>query len=198
MIGAARTRPPPFRRCIPHAERAAAKVFGEGLRRCVAQKKFFGKKVNPLKAIRRESDFISRHRFPKSLVRWLAKEFGKSPFWDKKTEYDVDGLDNFCNAEYVVSKFSFTTKDTLFPNFFWRKLITSIQKLYFQTCMGLRYLATGAPQTVLQDIQGRCVKGTVSKNVNKFIEFCALMSARNVKFPEVNIFVRLVKVIPLS
>lgn len=101
--GSARTRPPPFRKYIPYIEYAAAKAYGTALRRCKEQNITYGEKINPLTAIKRESEFIARYRFPRALVRKIAREFGESVFWDKVNDPTVATCKNFVNAEWVVS-----------------------------------------------------------------------------------------------
>ena len=107
MPGAARCRPPPFRLHVPQGEHAAARLGHDGLRRCRAQTKYFGPKLNPLLAYKTETAFQSRLRLPKVLVSEIAEDFGRSPFFGKKTDPDVEGRDNFCNAEFVVSIYMF-------------------------------------------------------------------------------------------
>lgn len=97
----ARARLVKWRKHIPYIERQVAKLFKLGLRRCVGQNKY-GIKINPVDAIERESEFLVRHRFPRVIVIWIADEFGKSPFWEKKTAPDQECCKKFCNAQWVV------------------------------------------------------------------------------------------------
>lgn len=107
MVGCARTRLPPFRKRIPYIEQQAAKVYEQGLRRCVNNSPEYGEKYNPLDLIKDESQFLARYRFPKQTVRDIASGFGASPFWEKKTDPNEKCCKKFVNAEWVVSIFDF-------------------------------------------------------------------------------------------
>ena len=101
LVTSARTRTPPWRKNISFTERAAAKAYGQGLRRCVGQNKY-GEKVNPIDAIERESEFIARFRFPKEFVRKISEKFGESPFWGKKNDPSDPCCKKYVNAQWVV------------------------------------------------------------------------------------------------
>lgn len=188
--GSARTRPPPFRKYIPYIEYAAAKAYGTALRRCKEQNVRYGEKINPLTAIKRESEFIARYRLPRALVKKIARDFGESVFWEKVNDPKAETCKKFVNAEWVVSTMIYVKLDLIFAcpylrlSTFCPSYVTRVFA-NLQTCLGLRYLATGAPLQLLTDIQGRCCKATVSNNINRFICYLAAMCGTNVRFPTV-------------
>lgn len=98
----ARTDPLPFRKHITYIEKRAARLYGLGVRRCRAQKSY-GIKVNPIIHIKRDSEFLSRYRFPKVIVKRIAHEYGQSPFWEKRTDPEAPCCKKYVNAEWVVS-----------------------------------------------------------------------------------------------
>lgn len=113
MIGCcARTVPVNFRRNITYVEKRAAIIYETGLRRTCSTTKVYGEKINPIEAIKKESEFIARYRFPKATVRMLAKGFGESPFWEKETPWDAPCCRRFVNGEWIVSIVEFTKKLT--------------------------------------------------------------------------------------
>lgn len=107
-------RPPPFRKYISFIEAAAAKLYETGLRRCTEQNVRYGEKINPIDVIKRDSDFLSRHRFPRELVKRIALNFGASPFWEKCNDPELENCKNYVNAEWVVSIYLLKFKHVIY------------------------------------------------------------------------------------
>ena len=100
QVGAARSRGPRMRVHIPYAEVQSARLYSTGLRRVHGQKTFH-KKVNPVKEYKREADLLSRFRFPREVIKRIAADFGRSPFFEKVKDPTMEAR-NFCNAEWMV------------------------------------------------------------------------------------------------